>query len=455
MVMMISRKKLIQGACISLTLSSWGLGHAENSKGPSLSSNEYGAISSIESVQTTSAPSESIASRKMTSSVTGEGQTLPQGVMRARALYRFAHSEKSFADAGAAQSSGFTFQAQAAAAIVEYGITPAISLQAVVQTVLESQLSLDGGKFTGSRLYKKNYTSFLEGVAEKLVESGLCESVSVCVEALDKQNLSLPYNKDVVLASGETLTLKQGIPVKTYAAPFILNSIVPKEGRTGLGDVETGVLVAVAHPDVGYIRDWSTRMSAGVGVRWPTGSFVDVPRAQRATGRGVTDLGIRMNLDHPVGDSLMFSFQNQTEVMILECKKKRPSLVQSTELNRADPTVTGADGVANNAAYTRESQRHTGFLKAAWHAGAASELLQPVLLNAFIKYDLDNPGELGGKSLGDASKQYSAQVGVTLDGLRLSLPVQLDLDYEVPFFGENKPVAAQVLSATLKAFYRF
>ncbi|MEY2987040.1 MAG: hypothetical protein RJB13_561, partial [Pseudomonadota bacterium] len=221
------------------------------------------------------------------------------------------------------------------------------------------------------------------------------------------------------------------------------------------GDIETGLLVAIAHPDVGYKRNWKTRLSAGVGVRWPTGSFADVPRAQRATGRGLTDLGLRVNLDHPFNESLMFSIQNQSEVMILEGKKKRPSLVQSTELNRADPTVTGADGVANNAAYTRKSPRHVGFVKVAWHAAAVSEFLQPILLNGFLKYDFDHPGELGGRTLGDPSKQYSAQLGMTVDGLQLNIPVQLDVDYEVPFAGENKPVAAQVLTTTLKAFYRF
>lgn len=455
MVMMILRKKMTQGVCIAVIFHSWCVGIADSSLDPFIKSVDDGAPSSNESSEASSAHDVATESHSRPSALRGEGQTLPQGVMRARALYRFAHSDKAFADVGGAQSSGFKFQAQAAAAIVEYGVTPAISLQAVIPTVLQNQLSLDGDTFTNSRLYNKYYTSFLEGVAEKLVESGLCESVSVCVEALDKKSLSLPYNKDVVLASGEILALKQGIPVKTYAAPFILNSIAPKEGRTGLGDVETGVLVAVAHPDVGYIRNWNTRLSAGVGVRWPTGSFVDVPRAQRATGRGVTDLGIRVNLDHPVGDSLMISYQNQSELMIRAGKKKRPSLVESTELNRADPTVEGADGVANNATFTRESPRHIGFLKAAWHAGAAFDLIQPVFLNALIKYDFDNPGELGGQSLGDPSKQYSAQLGMTFDGLQLNIPVQLDVDYELPFAGENKPVAARVLTATLKAFYRF
>lgn len=454
MVMMILRKNLIQCACIAVTLQPWCFGSAEGLSDSLTKSVDLVGSSATEAPEEV-APHTTAESRKPPPALRGEGQTLPQNVMRARALYRFAHSEKSFADSGVAQVSGFKFRAQAAAAIVEYGVTPAISLQAVVPIVLQNQLSLDGEKFAGSRLYKKYYTSFLEGVAEKLVESGLCESVSVCVEALDKQNLSLPYNKDVVLASGETLTLKQGIPVKTYAAPFILNSIAPSEGRTGLGDLETGFLVAIAHPDVGYIRTWRTRLSAGVGVRWPTGSFADIPRAQRATGRGLTDLGLRVNLDHPVGDSLMLSFQNQSEVMILEGKKKRPSLVQSTELNRADPTVSGADGVANNASHTRKSPRHIGFVKAAWHAAAVSERLLPVLLNAFIKYDFDHPGELGGRTLGDPSKQYSAQLGMTVDGLQLNIPVQLDVDYEVPFAGENKPVAAQVLTTTLKAFYRF
>lgn len=385
----------------------------------------------------------------------GDGKTLPRGLFRGRFIYKIANSDSSFSDFGGAQPSGFKFKGSAAAAVIEYGMTPSVSFQLLVPTVFHSQLALDGNTFSDSSLFRKHYNSFLEGVAERLVENGLCENVERCIAAIDKQSLSMPYDKEMVLENGETLALKQGIPIKTYATPFIVNSVVPSEGRTGIGDVETGLLVSIADPDVGFVRDWTTRMSLGLGVRWATGSFYDVPRSQRATGRGVTDVGLRVNFDRPVSSSVMVSVQHQSELMLFAGKKRRPSLIQSTELNKADPNAIGADGIENDARYTRKTPRHLGFMKCAWHAGSLFRSLEPLIINSYLKYDLDHPGELGGKSLGEQSLQYAFQFGLTISRLQAQIPMQLDVDYEMPISGQNKVVAAQVLTTSLKTFYRF
>lgn len=385
----------------------------------------------------------------------GEGQTLPQGVWRSRWLHRSVTSDSSFADWGAAQPSGFRMRAHAAAVVLEMGVTPAVSLQVVVPAVLSNELSLDGAQFTQSQLYQKNENQFLTRIAEKLVESGLCESVPLCVSALTEQNLSLPYDKEIVLPTGETLAIEQGVPVKAYAAPLLVNSVVPADGRTGLGDVEAGVLFAVADPKVGSIRDWETRLSLGLGLRLPTGAFTAVPQSQRNTGRGVTDLGLRINMDRLIATEVMISVQHQTELMLLAGEKKRSSLLASGEFNSADPSIEGADGVSNTAVFTRNSPRHIGFVKVAWSPASLAEMLHIFVVNGFLKYEFDSPGELAGLSLGNASTQYTAQAGLTLNGLRVGVPLQLDFDYEVPLAGSNKVVAARIMTTTLKSYFQF
>lgn len=440
-------RALLLGAAVIVTQEA----RAESS--PDVS--EQGVESSPQSVIQTTAQAEVGTTRPQPALLIGEGQTLPHGIFRSRWLHRSVTSDSSFADFGTAKPSGFQLRAQAAAVILEMGITPAVSLQVVVPAVLSNELSLDGAQFTQSQLYNKNEAKFLNGIAENLVESGLCENVSLCMTALTEKNLSLPYDKEIVLPTGETLAIKQGIPLKAYAAPFLVNSIVPAEGRTGLGDVEVGFLMAVADPKVGYIRDWDTGFSLGLGLRLPTGAFTSVPQSQRSTGRGVTDLGVRMNLDRLLSKSVMLSVQHQTELMLLAGEKKRSSLLSSGEFNSADPSVAGADGVANTAVFTRKSPRHIGFFKVAWSAASLAEMLHIFVVNGFLKYDFDSPGELGGLSLGDASAHYSAQVGLSLNGLRVGIPLQLDFDYEMPLAGSNKVVAARVMTTTLKSYFRF
>ncbi len=387
--------------------------------------------------------------------VRGEGKTLPENVIRARLPFRAVSASKGYSSSGEKGESGFKLNLAASALVVEYGYTPAVSFQIVAPFILKNEMSMDGSAFQSSYRFKEKYDEFISIASQKLVDDKLCVSVEACRDAIQNKGLSLPASTDLVLPTGEKLRVKAGVPIKDVAASLVTRAALPESGQTGLGDVEIGTLVALADPEVGlWKKDLPVNLSVGLGLRLPTGSFVNVPAAQRPTGRGTLDLGLRTNLDWFMRPNIALSFQNQWEQMLMDGKKKRSSLLDSSTLNTADPLVAGADQISNDSAYKRTGARNIGFLKLALGAAEVSEALKPLILNVQWKYDFDPETTLGGKKDSEKSEIQSMQAGFTFDGLVLKLPVQLDADYEIPLAGKNRTLAPAVLSTTLKAFYR-
>jgi hypothetical protein len=249
------------------------------------------------------------------------------------------------------------------------------------------------------------------------------------------------------------LTLRRGVPLKLYADSAVVRAASPTDGRTGLGDLETGVLVAV-------LPNGPLTYSVGLGLRYPTGSFSDVPASQRGTGRGTLDAGLRQNLDFAVGRSVMLSWQNQSEVMLVKGQKKKTSLIDSSELNLADPTTpaavsAGSDGEDNMQEFTREGVRNVGFLKAGLNLSAFSDDLRALGTYAQWSYNVDGQERLDGRALSDRKQTQSALAGLSVSGLGYQIPASFDVDYEVPTGGKNVALATSVVTMTLKAYYKF
>jgi hypothetical protein len=385
--------------------------------------------------------------------IPGEAKTLPQGVYRLRAIYSAARSESGFSDNGKREDGGWRAALDAGAFVVEYGLRPGISLQLVAPVVVRSQRGLDVQKFRNSSLYAQLYEDKLKQVIDKLVSSKLCADAETCRVAIEEKSLSFPFTT-VVLDTGETLELKTAVPIKSVLSSLVSNAAVPESGRTGRGDLELGALVSVADPEVGLVRHWDVNVSLGLGLRVPTGFFEDVPSSQRPTGRGSWDLGLRANVDKVFSENLVVSWQNQSELTLRDGKKKRTSLLDNTRLNTADPNVEGGDGKPNTGGFRRTTTRQVGFVKLAWGGEVLHQSLDTFVLNSAFKYDFDSPGEVEGQSLGSESSLMSAQLGITWDGLRVSLPVQLDLDYTLPLAGKNIPSAPGLFTSTLKVYLK-
>jgi len=403
--------------------------------------------------QTAIAQDSGAAEVSSTASIPGEAKTLPQGVFRLRALHTAARSGSGFSASGQAEDGGWKAALDFGALVVEYGFRPGISLQFVAPAVFRAERSLDGLKFKSSSLYAQVYEEKLKQLVDKLVSSKLCADVVSCRSAIADKSTSFPFTT-VVLDTGETLELKTAVPIKSVLGALVENSAVPQSGRTGRGDIELGALVAIADPQVGFVQHWGVNVSLGLGLRMPTGLFEDVPAAQRPTGRGSWDLGVRANVDKVFSESLVLSWQNQSELTLLAGKKRRTSLLDNTQLNTADPNAEGGDGKSNVGSFRRDTMRQVGFVKLALGGDMLHHGLSLFIFNAAFRYDFDSPGSVDGQSLGSETSLMSAQVGITLDGLRKSLPLQLDVDYSLPVTGKNIASAPSVLTTALKVYLK-
>jgi hypothetical protein len=404
--------------------------------------------------ETRSTVSESTPSKSALGAVRGEAQTLPQGVFRWRAVYTAARAATGWSDSGQKEDGGWRAALDSAALVMEYGLRPGFSLQLVAPVVLRSERSLDGAKFNRSSFYTRFYNEKLTQLIDKLVENKFCADAVSCRTAIEEKSLSFPYT-NIVLDTGETLELKSAVPIKNVLGALVSNSAVPEAGATGRGDLELGALLAVADPEVGLVRNWKVNVSIGLGLRIPTGLFENVPTSQRPTGRGSWDLGVRANVDKVFSESLVLSWQNQSETTLVAGQKKRSSLLDNTKLNNADPTIEGGDGRPNTGRFKRSTLRQVGFVKLALGCETLVPNLKNFILNSAFKYDLDSPGEVEGQTLGPDTSLMSAQLGLTWDGLRTLLPVQLDLDYSFPIAGRSISAAPHVFSSALKVYQRF
>jgi hypothetical protein len=78
-----------------------------------------------------------------------------------------------------------------------------------------------------------------------------------------------------------------------------------------------------------------------------------------------------------------------------------------------------------------------------------------VLLNGQIKYDFEPKVTLGGQEFSPESNLIALQTGLTLSAMDFALPMQWDVDYEIPMSGKNRTLAASVVSSTFKIYARF
>lgn len=365
--------------------------------------------------------------------VGNEGKTLPERVMRVRLPLRFVTGDEGFDAKGEKQDLGLELNAFGTALVVEYGLTDLLSLQVLAPFVVQNKLGIDGNKFKQSNAYKSNFAQTKAQFAAGLQSAGLCGSATQCGALVDS---GFEAPQAVPLPSGETVGA--GVRFNALADSLVTEAATPVEGDTGLGDIEIGALYAV-------VAEGPLYFSAGGGLRFPTGSFTDVPRAQRATGRGTLDAAVRTNLDYEVTRALYLSWQHQAEFSLMKGKKKVQSLLDSNKM------------LDKELDFERKGMRNVGFIKAGYGLGHISQVLRAIGVSAQWKYDIDMPTYLDGKlqDQGPHPKTYSVQVGMGIDGLAYRIPLQVDIDYDMPIAGYNRAIAPTSLSVALKGYYRF
>ncbi len=364
-----------------------------------------------------------------------EGKTLPAGVARVRIPMRFATGDYGYDQKGKKLDLGVDVNVTGTGLVLEYGLTDRISTQILLPYVAKNELGLDANKFRTSAKYKEKVAEFKSAVAGVMQASRLCADTARCL-ALIETGYHLPKDTEIKLPSGEPLVIKAGVPVTSYADSLVTTAAVPESGRTGLGDIELGVLYEVVHTG-------PVRFSAGLGLRLPTGSFDDVPSAQRPTGRGTTDLGLRLNVDYNVVPGVIISGQNQSEQMLTKAEKPVTSL-----LNASETTGKKVD-------FERRGLRNIGFVKAAWSLGTITPDLRWLGTAAFYNWDLGATEYLDHKRVGDASRATSYTLNLTVSGLSYGIPVAVEYDRTTPIGGKNVALATTINAVTVKGYLRF
>ena len=181
-----------------------------------------------------------------------------------------------------------------------------------------------------------------------------------------------------------------------------------------------------------------------------TGAFDQVPDARRPIGRGVTELGLRTDLDVSPSPFMWLSFSNQTETMVRSATKHRSSLLNQGELNQADPTTqeaiaAGSSGGTNIQNVTRRGVRNIGYLRMQLALSDVAETLQPIAVQSAYHYDYDSTLYYDGVKQGPPAETSHVSMGFTIDGLGFSSPSPWSIEVERYFpIYSNQAVAPNI-----------
>lgn len=391
-----------------------------------------------------------------------EGKTLKKNMMRIRLPYRTASGNTGFDSKGKKTEPPVKVRASGGAVVIEYGLSDDISLQFLNDYVGNQEVSFDKSRFLGSAAYNdaskgvfaskfsalgndvgpENLSGKLQGaIAAALVQNGACgtDNIATCagqIAAGMKAPVDLPDSatsltglnirkgdtlKDVI--DGYSLAVNQQIEDGIMEAA---DDQASHTGARGMGDTTIGALYEV----------YSSRplfFSVGMGVRFPTGKYKNLNGSELPTGRGLTEIGLRTNLDLQPFDALMLSWQNQSETMLTKGIKKIGS--DSYDVKRI--------GV-----------RNVGFFYLKPSLVPLHQSLNVLAPRLGLTYDHDSAEKIGDYAP-PRSHVHSIYYALAFDLTRYSLPMQFDIEHTQPFEGRNKSVVTTANTYTLKLFYIF
>jgi hypothetical protein len=393
----------------------------------------------------------------------GLGKTLPEGFYRIRSVNKFATGNTGYDSTGKAENFGYDLSVNANVVAIEYGMSDRFSFLLLLPYISKNNVAFNKKKFRESSRYTtavaENVAAFKEKLAAGLQAQGQCANPTACaatVETLITNNATIPLPA-ITLPTGETVTLPTA-PLQTNIASLselVTTAATPADGATGLGDVDFGITYSIV----------STRTNVfalGAGVRMPFGKFEDVPTAQRPTGDGLIQLGIRLNYDYHPWAPLWLSFQNQSEIMLVEGKRKRSSLLNPNSLNKADPTsetnmAAGADGEPNSQTYSRKGVGQVGQFRADLGLAKFSSVLQPMSVETSLNYTLKAAEYYGDTETNPGEERYSYSMGFKFDGLGLDrpYPAYIRVQREKFISGKNVPLATDSFTIEFALYESF
>ncbi|SMF55059.1 hypothetical protein [Pseudobacteriovorax antillogorgiicola] len=396
-------------------------------------------------------------------SAIGAGKTLPQGVMRVRLPYQNVYGKEGFDEDGNKEGLGFEVNINAMALAVEYGLTDKISLAFVAPYIISNKAALNAYDIrNNNRKFKREYGRYKDAVIAIMLDQNLCSTTAECETKVADPNYAIPVNQNVTLTTGETVLAASNEPVARQIDALLRQPITPTDGKTGLGDIQLGGLY-------NFYDDNSISMSVGGGLRFPTGEFSEVPAGMRATGGGVTDLGLRFNFDYRVMPWMVIALQHQFEQMIAKGTKKKNSGIYNDRTNTGDPTIAaaiaiGSNGKDNDQEFEKWGLGHDGFLRINFGFTQFAEVLAP--LGAGIQYGWfegrenrydGDAYETNGWRYDEVTRLRTLGLTLSWDGLGMKplLPFSLVYDYKMPLEGTFATVAPVINTFQLIGYYKF
>lgn len=388
----------------------------------------------------------------------GLGKTLPEGFYRIRSVNKFVTGNSGYDSSGKAENFGYDLSATANAVVIEYGMSDRFSFLLLTPYISKNNVAFNKKKFRESARYQTavddNVASFKAKLAAGLQAQGQCANPTACattVDTLIANNATLPL-PPVTLPTGEKATLPTA-PLQTNIAALsdlVTNAATPADGATGLGDVDFGIAYSL-------VATRTNVFALGAGIRMPFGKFEDVPTAQRPTGEGLIQLGIRMNYDYHPWAPLWLSFQNQSEIMLVEGKRKRSSLLNPNNLNKSDPTVDGGDGEPNSQTVSRKGIGQVGQFRADLGLAKLSSVLQPMAIESSLNYTIKAAEYYGETQTNPGEQRFSYSMGFKFDGLGLDrpYPAYIRVLREKFITGKNVPLATDNFTIEFALYQSF
>ena len=221
----------------------------------------------------------------------------------------------------------------------------------------------------------------------------------------------------------------------SYAKTEVANQKFQK----GLGDIEVGAKYALSTVDSPWFEGIPFYTSIGAGVRLNSSKYTEATKnGETPVGRGTMDGAIRLNADYEVINGVQLQVENQSELML--AKGKAWNYAEANKGKELD--------------LERKGVRQLGYAKLVLAPGTWVPSANFLILNARYGWNNESTVKLGDvETAGSIGR--SAQAGLSLDGLKLQLPVQLDYDHVFAARSRNVGSAFDADVVTLKLFYKF
>jgi hypothetical protein len=395
---------------------------------------------------------EGVSTKKLSYALLPEGKTLPAGVARFRLPYQIASGSSGYDADSKKVDSPVKFTAIGGAIVAEYGLTDKISLQWKTDYVVNQKAEINRNSpafpLTKQAIYAEK-TAALSAATNLTVtdQASLANAIKTafiggCMQSGQSQGTCVAaYENGTLTSSGVTADLANSfgpgsasVSAKAYAtaAAAATESKIEKgmsPSGKGMGDTIVGVLFEAY--DSG-----TTFVALAGGVRIPTGNH-DLKFAELDSTRGAWEAGARINVDLLPVDWFMVSWQNQSEVGLFGATHKEDGLTVDTKRN----------GV-----------RNVGFVYLKPSLAAMAPALESLRASIGLTYDLDSAlvqTSGGVETTGARSEMVWNYASLGYSFIGMEVPLQFDVEHEMPNRGKNSPIAATKTTYTLKAFARF